>query len=327
MTEMTLLEAVNLALHHEMAQDSNVVVLGEDVGDNGGVFRATVGLKDKFGLKRVIDSPLAEALIAGVTVGMASQGLRPVAEFQFQGFIFPAMEHLMCHAARMRNRTRGRLTCPAVFRAPFGGGIHAPEHHSESLEALFAHIPGFKVVIPSSPQRAYGLLLASIRSNDPVMFFEPKRIYRTVKSEVIDNGLSLPLDTCFTLRKGRDITLVTWGACVVESLQAAETLSNHGIEAEVIDLASIKPIDTATIFSSLEKTGRLLVVHEASKTCGVGAEILARTAEHAMCLLKAPPKRVTGTDTIMPCYRNEDYFLIKEDDIVLAARELIGGWQ
>ncbi|SON52998.1 alpha-ketoacid dehydrogenase subunit beta [Vibrio tapetis] len=327
MAEITLLEAVNLALHHEMAQDNNVVVLGEDVGENGGVFRATVGLKEKFGLKRVIDSPLAEALIGGVTVGMASQGLRPVAEFQFQGFIFPAMEHLMCHAARMRNRTRGRLTCPAVFRAPFGGGIHAPEHHSENLEALFAHIPGFKVVIPSSPQRAYGLLLASIRSNDPVMFFEPKRIYRTVKSDVIDNGLSLPLDTCFTLRKGRDITLVTWGACVVESLQAAATLSNQGIEAEVIDLASIKPIDMATIFSSLEKTGRLLVVHEASKTCGVGAEILARTAEHAMCLLKAPPKRVTGMDTVMPYYRNEDYFLIKEDDIVLAARELLGGWQ
>ncbi len=327
MAEITLLEAVNLALHHEMAQDSNVVVVGEDVGDNGGVFRATVGLKDKFGLKRVIDSPLAEALIGGVAVGMASQGLRPVAEFQFQGFVFPAMEHLMCHAARMRNRTRGRLTCPAVFRAPFGGGIHAPEHHSESLEALFAHIPGFKVVIPSSPQRAYGLLLASIRSNDPVMFFEPKRIYRTVKSEVTDNGLSLPLDTCFTLRKGRDITLVTWGACVVESLQAAATLSNQGIEIEVIDLASIKPIDMATIYRSLEKTGRLLVVHEASKTCGVGAEVLARTAEHALCLLKAPPKRVTGMDTIMPYYRNEDYFLIKEDDIVLAARELLGGWQ
>jgi len=227
MADMTLLEAVNLALHHEMEHDPKVVVLGEDVGDNGGVFRATVGLKAKFGLKRVIDSPLAEALIGGVTVGMASQGLRPVAEFQFQGFVFPAMEHLMCHAARMRNRTRGRLTCPAVFRAPFGGGIHAPEHHSESIEALFAHIPGFKVVIPSSPQRAYGLLLASIRSNDPVMFFEPKRIYRTVKSDVNDNGKALPLDTCFTLRKGRDLTLVTWGACVVESLQAASTLSSR----------------------------------------------------------------------------------------------------
>ncbi|RBW65635.1 alpha-ketoacid dehydrogenase subunit beta [Vibrionales bacterium C3R12] len=327
MAEITLVEAVNLALHYEMASDSNVVLLGEDVGDNGGVFRATVGLKEKFGLKRVIDSPLAEALIAGVTIGMASQGLRPIAEFQFQGFIFPAMEHLMCHAARIRNRTRGRLTCPAVFRAPFGGGIHAPEHHSESIETLFAHIPGLKVVIPSSPQRAYGLLLASIRSNDPVMFFEPKRIYRTVKSDVVDNGKALPLDSCFTLRKGRDLTLVTWGACVVESLQAANTLSAQGIEVEVIDLASIKPIDMATILHSLEKTGRLLVVHEASKTCGVGAEILARTAEQAMCLLKAPPKRVTGMDTIMPYYRNEDFFLIKEQDIVLAAQELVEGWK
>ncbi|MCW8329320.1 alpha-ketoacid dehydrogenase subunit beta [Photobacterium sp. SDRW27] len=327
MAELTLLEAVNLALHYEMAHDKNVVVLGEDVGDNGGVFRATVGLKEKYGCRRVIDSPLAEALIAGVSVGMATQGLRPVAEFQFQGFVFPAMEHLACHAARMRNRTRGRLTCPAVFRAPFGGGIHAPEHHSESVEALFAHTPGISVVIPSSPQRAYGLLLASIRSNDPIMFFEPKRIYRTVKSEVIDNGESLPLKTCFTLRKGRDLTLVTWGACVVESLQAAAKLSRIGIEAEVIDLATIKPIDMETIYASLEKTGRLLVVHEASQTCGVGAEILARTAEHAMCLLKAPPKRVTGMDTIMPYYRNEDYFMVQEEDIIETAKELVEGWK
>ncbi|HAS6104385.1 TPA: alpha-ketoacid dehydrogenase subunit beta [Vibrio vulnificus] len=327
MAELTLVEAVNLALHHEMERDANVVVLGEDVGDNGGVFRATVGLKQKFGLKRVMDSPLAEALIGGVAVGMATQGLRPVAEFQFQGFVFPAMEHLICHAARMRNRTRGRLTCPAVFRAPFGGGIHAPEHHSESIEALFAHIPGFKVVIPSSPQRAYGLLLAAIRSDDPVMFFEPKRIYRTVKSGVMDNGEALPLDSCFTLRKGRDVTLVTWGACVVESLQAAQTLSSQGIEAEVIDLASIKPLDMATIFQSLEKTGRLLVVHEASRSGGVGGEIIARVAEQAMCLLKAPPKRVTGMDTVMPYYRNEDYFMIQEQDIVLAARELMEGWK
>jgi pyruvate dehydrogenase E1 component beta subunit len=327
MSEITLLEAVNLALHHEMAQDDNVLVLGEDVGDNGGVFRATVGLKERFGLKRVIDSPLAEALIGGVAVGMASQGLRPVAEFQFQGFVFPAMEHLICHAARMRNRTRGRLICPAVFRAPFGGGIHAPEHHSESVEAMFAHIPGLRVVIPSSPQRAYGLLLGSIRSNDPVMFFEPKRIYRTVKSHVIDNGKALPIDRCFTLRKGRDLTLVTWGACVVECLQAANSLSSHGIEVEVIDLASVQPIDMATIIHSLEKTGRLLVVHEASKNCGVGAEILARTSERAMCLLKAPPKRVTGMDTIMPYYRNEDFFMIQEDDIIVAARELVEGWK
>ncbi|WEM45723.1 alpha-ketoacid dehydrogenase subunit beta (plasmid) [Photobacterium sp. DA100] len=327
MAEVTLLDAINMALHYEMAHDQNVVVLGEDVGDNGGVFRATVGLKEKYGCKRVIDSPLAEALIGGVTVGMATQGLRPVAEFQFQGFVFPAMEHLVCHAARMRNRTRGRLTCPAVFRAPFGGGIHAPEHHSESVEALFAHIPGISVVIPSSPQRAYGLLLAAIRSNDPIMFFEPKRIYRTVKSTVIDNGEALPLNTCFTLRKGRDLTLVTWGACVVESLQAAQTLSELGIEAEVIDLATIKPIDMASIIKSLEKTGRLLVVHEACKTCGVGAEIIARISEQAMCLLKAPPRRVTGTDTIMPYYKNEDYFMIQEDDIVDAAKMLVEGWK
>ncbi|WP_428775313.1 alpha-ketoacid dehydrogenase subunit beta [Vibrio sp.] len=327
MAEMTLVEAVNLALHYEMEHDENVVVLGEDIGDNGGVFRATVGLKEKYGLKRVIDTPLAEALIGGVTVGMASQGLRPVAEFQFQGFVFPAMEHVICHAARMRNRTRGRLTCPAVFRAPFGGGIHAPEHHSESVEALFAHIPGLRVVIPSSPQRAYGLLLAAIRSNDPVMFFEPKRIYRTVKSDVTDNGQALPMDTCFTLRKGRDVTLVTWGASVVESLQAAKTLSRQGIEVEVIDLASIKPIDMATITHSLEKTGRLMVVHEASRSCGVGAEILARIAENAMCLLKAPPKRVTGMDTVMPYYRNEEYFMIHEQDIVQAAREIVEGWR
>ncbi|KYN24018.1 2-oxoisovalerate dehydrogenase [Vibrio cidicii] len=327
MAEMTLVEAVNLALHHEMEHDPSVVILGEDVGDNGGVFRATVGLKQKFGLKRVIDTPLAEALIGGVAVGMATQGLRPVAEFQFQGFVFPALEHLMCHAARMRNRTRGRLACPAVFRAPFGGGIHAPEHHSESIEALFAHIPGFKVVVPSSPQRAYGLLLAAIRSNDPVMFFEPKRIYRTVKSEVVDNGEALPLDTCFTLRKGRDLTLVTWGACVVESLQAARGLSAQGIEAEVIDLASIKPIDMNTILRSLEKTGRLLVVHEACRSGGVGAELIARVAESAMCMLKAPPMRVTGLDTVMPYYRNEEYFMIQEADIVQAARELVEGWK
>ncbi|KHT64312.1 2-oxoisovalerate dehydrogenase [Photobacterium gaetbulicola] len=327
MAEVTLLDAINMALHYEMAHNQSVIVLGEDVGDNGGVFRATVGLKEKYGCKRVIDSPLAEALIGGVTVGMATQGLRPVAEFQFQGFVFPAIEHLVCHAARMRNRTRGRLTCPAVFRAPFGGGIHAPEHHSESVEALFAHIPGISVVIPSSPQRAYGLLLAAIRSNDPIMFFEPKRIYRTVKSTVIDNGEALPLNTCFTLRKGRDLTLVTWGACVVESLQAAQALSELGIEAEVIDLATIKPIDMASIIKSLEKTGRLLVVHEACKTCGVGAEIIARISEQAMCLLKAPPRRVTGADTIMPYYQNEDYFMIQEDDIIDAAKMLVEGWK
>ncbi|WP_413110392.1 alpha-ketoacid dehydrogenase subunit beta [Thaumasiovibrio sp. DFM-14] len=326
-SEITLLEAVTLALDYEMGRDQNVVLLGEDIGANGGVFRATQGLKEKYGFKRVMDTPLAEALIAGTAVGMATQGLRPVAEFQFQGFVFPAMEHIVCHAARMRNRTRGRLTCPLVYRAPFGGGIHAPEHHSESVEALFAHTPGLQVVIPSSPQRAYGLLLGAIRSDDPVMFFEPKRIYRTVKSTVINNGVALPLGRSFVLRKGRDVTMVTWGACVVEALQAATHLAAENIDVEVIDLASIKPLDMGTVLRSVEKTGRLLVVHEAVKTCGVGAEIVSRVAEQAMCLLKAPPSRLTGMDTIMPYAKNEAYNLIATEDIVLKVRALMENWQ
>nr|WP_086938745.1 alpha-ketoacid dehydrogenase subunit beta [Thaumasiovibrio occultus] len=324
---VTLLEAVTLALDFEMAHDPNVVVLGEDIGDNGGVFRATLGLKEKYGFQRVMDTPLAEALIGGIAVGMATQGLRPVAEFQFQGFVFPAMEHIVCHAARMRNRTRGRLTCPLVFRAPFGGGIHAPEHHSESVEALFAHTPGLQVVIPSSPQRAYGLLLAAIRSDDPVMFFEPKRIYRTVKSQVQNDGRALPLGRAFMLRDGRDITVVTWGALVVETLQAAAELAEEGVSLAVIDLASIKPLDMDTIFTSLAKTGRLLVVHEAVRSCGVGAEIIARVAEEAMCWLKAPPQRLTGMDTIMPYAKNEDYNLISASDITQRAHQLMENWR
>lgn len=209
--KVTLVEAVNLALTRAMADDESVVVLGEDIATNGGVFRATVGLRERFGYKRVMDTPLAENLIAGTAVGMATQGLRPVAEFQFMGFIYAGLEQIISHAARMRNRTRGRLHCPLVYRAPFGGGIHAPDHHSESTEALFAHIPGLRVVIPSSPQRAYGLLLAAIRNPDPVIFLEPKRIYRAVTRNVTDNGEALPLDTCFTLREGDDVTLISWG--------------------------------------------------------------------------------------------------------------------
>ena len=322
MAELTLLEAVNLALHYEMAHDKNVIVLGEDVGDNGGVFRATVGLKEKYGCKRVIDSPLAEALIAGVSVGMATQGLRPVAEFQFQGFVFPAMEHLACHAARMRNRTRGRLTCPAVFRAPFGGGIHAPEHHSESVEALFAQTPGITVVIPSSPQRAYGMLLASIRSNDPVMFFEPKRIYRTVKSEVADNGEALPLDVCFILQEGSDITLVTWGAMTHECLRVAGTLAGQGISAEVIDVVTLKPLDMATILDSVEKTGRCVIIHEAARSGGLGAEIAAQLAEEGLLSLLAPVRRVTGYDTVMPLPKLEHSYMPNEARIVAAVKDV-----
>ncbi len=308
MSEITLVEAVNQALHYEMGKDKDVVVLGEDVGHNGGVFRATVDLQKKFGPDRVLDTPLAETMIAGMTIGMALQGLKPVAEFQFMGFIYPSLEQIVCHASRYRNRTRGRLTCPIVYRAPYGGGIHAPEHHSESTEAMFAHIPGIRVVIPSSPARAYGLLLAAIRDPDPVIFLEPKRIYRLVKQVVPDNGEALPLDKCFILKTGTDVTLVTWGAMIKETLEAAAALEQKGISAEVIDVATIKPLDINTILRSVEKTGRLVIIHEAAKTCGVGAEIAAEVAEKGLLSLQAPITRVTGFDTIMPYYKLEkDY--------------------
>ncbi len=321
--DVTLVEAVNMALHRAMADDENVVVLGEDIATNGGVFRATVGLKEAFGFKRVMDTPLAENLIAGTAIGMATQGLKPVAEFQFMGFIYAGMEQIVSHAARMRNRTRGRLHCPLVFRAPFGGGIHAPEHHSESTEALFAHIPGLRVVIPSSPQRAYGLLLAAIRNPDPVIFLEPKRIYRAVTQSVEDNGEALPLDTCFTLREGDDVTLITWGACVMETLQAADKLAEQGVSCEVIDVATVSPLDRETLLCSVAKTGRAVIIHEACRNGGVGAEVAASIAEAAFLDLQAPVVRVTGYDTVMPYYRNEQYYLPQGEDIVTAVEQVI----
>lgn len=321
--DITLVEAVNMALAWEMAHDDSVVVLGEDVATNGGVFRATVGLKERFGFRRVMDTPLAENLIAGTAVGMATQGLKPVAEFQFMGFIYAGMEQIVSHAARMRNRTRGRLHCPLVYRAPFGGGIHAPEHHSESTEALFAHIPGLRVVIPSSPQRAYGLLLAAIRNPDPVIFLEPKRIYRAVTQRVANNGEALPLDTCFTLREGEDVTLITWGACVMETLQAAYQLLEQGVSAEVIDVATVSPLDRDTLLCSVAKTGRAVIVHEACRNGGVGAEIAASIVEGAFLDLQAPVVRVTGYDTIMPYYRNEQAYLPQVSDILEAVEQVI----
>lgn len=323
MDKITLVEAVNQALSYEMAKDNSVIVLGEDVGINGGVFRATVGLVEKFGPQRVLDTPLAESMIAGISVGMAAQGLKPVAEFQFEGFIYSGLDHILSHAARLRNRTRGRLHCPIVYRAPFGGGIHAPEHHSESMEALFAHIPGVRVVIPSSPARAYGLLLASIRNPDPVLFFEPKRIYRLVKQKVPNNGKALPLDQCFLLREGGDITLVTWGAMIKETLEAAEQLKEQGIEAEVIDVATIKPIDMDTILQSVEKTGRCVIIHEAPLTGGVGAEIAAGIAEHGLLSLIAPVKRVAGYDTIMPYFKLEKKYMPSADRIIKTVQSLM----
>ncbi|MDO9617068.1 MAG: alpha-ketoacid dehydrogenase subunit beta [Pseudomonas sp.] len=320
MTEVkrTLLEAVNLALHRAMYEDLDVVVLGEDVGVNGGVFRATAGLRDTFGFKRVIDTPLAETMIAGLAVGMAAQGLKPVLEIQFMGFIYPALDQLVSHASRLRNRTRGRLSCPLVLRTPMGAGIRAPEHHSESTEAMFAQIPGLRVVIPSSPARAYGLLLAAIDDPDPVIFLEPTRLYRMNPQVLHDDGKRLPLDSCFTLREGCDLTLISWGASIHETLQAAAQLQARGVSAEVIDVACIKPLDLDTLEASVRKTGRCVIVHEAPKSCGVGAEIAASLYERALLDLQAPIQRVTAPDIPPPLYRMEQLYIPSVEDILAA---------
>jgi 2-oxoisovalerate dehydrogenase E1 component beta subunit len=323
MAEHTLLEAVNLALGRAMAEDDRVLVLGEDVGVVGGVFRATDGLLQTFGPNRVFDTPLAETGIAGVAVGLAVQGFRPVAEIQFMGFIYAAIDQLANHAARMRTRTRGRQSCPLVLRAPFGGGIHAPEHHSESAEAMLAHIPGLRVVIPSSPRTAYGLLLAAIRDPDPVVFLEPKRLYRSAREAFEDDGKSLPLDQCRIVRPGKDLTLVTWGAMVEETLAAAEQLSDEGVAAEVVDVATIKPLDGETICESVGRTGRLVIVHEAPVTGGFGAEVAACVAERALYSLQAPILRVAGYDTVMPLARLEHHYMPSVSRIVRAARDTL----
>lgn len=324
MTEVTVVEAITLALARAMSKDDTVLILGEDVGIDGGVFRATAGLIERFGKDRIRDTPISEAAIGGISIGLAAQGFRPVGEIQFMGFIYPVIDQLINHASRLRTRTRGRLSCPIVLRAPYGGGVHAPEHHSESMEALIAHIPGLRVVIPSSPARAYGLLLASIWDPDPVVFIEPKRIYRSMKEEVADDGGTMALDQCMMLRAGRDITLVTWGAMTVETLNAADELSREGIEADVIDVATLKPLDAPTILSSVEKTGRCVIVHEAPYTGGFGSEIAARVAEFALTSLLAPIRRVAGYDTIMPLSRLEHHFIPTAGRISAACKEVMG---
>lgn len=325
MPKVTMIDAIAMAQAWELEHDPSVVVLGEDVGKSGGVFRATVGLMERFGPDRVQDTPLAENMIAGVCVGMAAQGLKPVAEIQFMGFVYPAFDQIVNHMSRLRHRTRGRLSCPVVLRMPHGGGIHAPEHHSESVESMLAHIPGLRVVCPSSPGRAYGLLLASIRDPDPVIFLEPSRIYRLVKQEVADDGAALPLDVCYILREGEDVTIVTWGAMTTDVLKAAEMLAAQGVSAEVIDLATISPIDSETILDSVAKTGRLVIVHEAARNCGVGAEIAAIVAEHGMYDLVAPIRRVTGFDTVMPLYRLENDFIPSIPRIVDTVKATLEG--
>jgi 2-oxoisovalerate dehydrogenase E1 component subunit beta len=319
-TELSLVQAINLAMKRAMADDPRVLVLGEDVGADGGVFRATDGLLALHGADRVLDTPLAEAGIAGVSIGLAAQGFRPVAEIQFAGFAYACIDQLLNHASRLRARTRSRLSCPMVLRSPAGGGIKAVEHHSESPEAMYAHIPGLKVVMPSSPARAYGLLLSAIRDPDPVVFLEPTRLYRAAREEVADDGAGAPLERCFVLRKGRDVTLVSWGAMIREALEAAGGLAGEGIEVEVIDVATLKPLDSATILESVARTGRLVIVHEAPVTCGYGAEIAARVAGRALTSLLAPVERVAGYDTMMPYPRTEAFYMPNVARVTAAIR-------
>jgi 2-oxoisovalerate dehydrogenase E1 component beta subunit len=320
MAEITCIQAVTLALGRAMEEDPRVLILGEDVGANGGVFRATDGLLARFGAERVLDTPLAEAAIAGLSIGLAAQGFRPVAEIQFTGFIYPTIDQLANHASRLRTRTRGRITCPMVLRSPSGGGVRALEHHSESPEAMFAHIPGLRVVVPSSPRRAYGLLLAAIREADPVVFLEPTRLYRAFREEVADDGAGLALDRCFVLREGQDTTLIAWGGMVREALAAADALAQEGVSAEVIDVATLKPLDAETIVASVGKTGRCIIAQEAPLTGGFAGEIAARLAERGLMTLLAPIERVAGYDTVMPLPRLEHLYLPNAARIVAAAR-------
>lgn len=322
-TDFTIVEAINLALANAMSEDNTVIVLGEDVGKDGGVFRVTASLLARFGEERVRDTPLAEGGIAGLSVGLAAQGFKPVAEIQFDGFAFPTLDQIVNHASRMRTRTRGRLTCPMVLRIPYGGGIHAPEHHSESIEAYYAHAPGLRVVIPSSPQRAYGLLLSAIDDPDPVIFMEPKRSYRSIKEPVHDDGKRLPLDQCYLLRNGRDVTLVAWGAMITETMAAAKFLDEEGIHATVVDVATLKPLDATEILNSVTQTGRCIIVQEAPMTGGFGGEIAARLAEHCLMSLLAPVQRVAGYDCVMPLPKLEGYYMPSVERICAAARSLM----
>jgi pyruvate dehydrogenase E1 component beta subunit len=318
MANLTLVQAINLALVQEMERDDRVIILGEDVGPNGGVFRVTEGLHKRFGGHRVVDTPLAESGIIGTSIGLAMAGLRPVPEIQFEGFLGPAYDQICSHAARMRTRTRGAFTVPLTIRVPVGGGIHAPELHSDSPEAIYAHQPGIKVVMPASPYDAKGLLLSAIRDPDPVIFFEPKRIYRAFREEVPEDEYTIPIGEARVVCEGDDLTVVSWGASVVQCMQAIE---RSGRSIELIDLRTIYPFDMPTIAASVQKTGRAVVVHEAPKTCGFGAEIATRIMEECFLHLEAPVQRVTGFDTIMPYYKLELEYLPEAERIGKAIEE------
>ncbi len=306
MANLTLVQAINLALIQEMEKDDRVILLGEDVGANGGVFRVTEGLQKRFGANRVVDTPLAESGIIGTSIGLAMAGLRPVPEIQFEGFLGPAYDQLCSHAARMRTRTRGAFTVPMTVRVPVGGGIHAPELHSDSPEAFYAHQPGLKVVMPSGPYDAKGLLISALRDPDPVIFFEPKRIYRAIREEVPEDEYTIPIGKARVVCEGTDLTVVSWGASVIQCMQAIEAC---GRSVELIDLRTIYPMDLETVEQSVSKTGRCVIVHEAPRTCGVGSEVATQIMEKCFLHLEAPVQRVTGFDTIMPYYKLELEYL------------------
>lgn len=309
MSFINMVESLNMALHQEMQKDDRVLVLGEDVGKEGGVFRVTKGLQEKFGKERAIDTPIAESGIVGTSLGLAVNGMRPVPEMQFSGFVYPAFNQIVSHAARLRTRSRGTFSAPIVIRMPCGGGIRALEHHSESMEGLFVHVPGLKVIMPSTPYDAKGLLISAIRDPDAVIFMEPKKVYRAIKEEVPEEEYTIPIGKAKIVREGSDITLISWGAMMQNTLKAAEELEKKGKQAEVIDLRTLSPLDDDTIMASVRKTSRCVIVHEAPKSCGLGAEIIARINEKAMLDLQAPVVRVTGFDTIFPLFQNENLYI------------------
>ncbi len=315
MPNLTLVQAITLALQQEMRKDPRVVLLGEDVGLNGGVFRVTEGLQKEFGPDRVVDTPLAESGIMGTAIGLAMAGMRPIPEIQFEGFMGPAYDQLVNHAARYRTRSRGAITIPMTVRVPVGGGIHAPELHSDSPEAIYAHTPGLKVVMPCTPYDAKGLLTAAIRDPDPVVFFEPKRVYRSFREEVPEEEYTIEIGKAKVVNEGTDVTLVSWGASVFQCLEAMDHLPED-VSVELIDLRTIYPIDLDTIAASVEKTGRCVIVHEAPKTCGMGAELSALIQETCFLHLQAPVQRVAGFDTVMPYYKLELDYLPDANRIV-----------
>ena len=315
MKVMNMVNALNQALDLKLAEDPNILVFGEDVGVEGGVFRVTEGLQKKYGERRVFDTPLAESAIVGSAVGMAAAGLRPIVEMQFSGFAYPALNQIISHVSRMRNRSRGKYGTPMVIRMPYGGGINALEHHSESLEAMYAHIPGLKVVIPSTPADAKGLLISSIESDDPIIFMEPKRIYRAIKQEVNEEKYNIPIGKAKVLIQGTDVTVVAYGAMIREAQKAIVKAKESGISVELIDLRTIFPIDKETLVNSIKKTGRLVVVSEGHTSVGVGAELMAIANEEAFLHLEAPPKRVAAFDTIVPLPKGEHHYMISPEKI------------